>query len=46
VVHRPHRLSRRADGRVDPASRRAFWELIYELAQASVTVSCIDALHG
>ena len=39
VVHRPRIvfLDEPTAG-VDPASRRAFWELIYELAQASVTV--------
>jgi ABC-2 type transport system ATP-binding protein len=39
VVHRPRIvfLDEPTAG-VDPASRRAFWELIYELAQAQVTV--------
>jgi ABC-2 type transport system ATP-binding protein len=39
VVHRPRIvfLDEPTAG-VDPASRRAFWELIYELAQAGVTV--------
>jgi ABC-2 type transport system ATP-binding protein len=39
VVHRPRIvfLDEPTAG-VDPASRRAFWELIYDLAQASVTV--------
>jgi ABC-2 type transport system ATP-binding protein len=39
VVHRPRIvfLDEPTAG-VDPASRRAFWELIYELAQSSVTV--------
>jgi ABC-2 type transport system ATP-binding protein len=39
VVHRPRIvfLDEPTAG-VDPASRRAFWELIYELAQATVTV--------
>ena len=39
VVHRPRIvfLDEPTAG-VDPESRRAFWELIYELAQASVTV--------
>lgn len=39
VVHRPRIvfLDEPTAG-VDPASRRSFWELIYELAQASVTV--------
>ena len=39
VVHRPRIvfLDEPTAG-VDPASRRAFWELIYTLAQASVTV--------
>jgi ABC-2 type transport system ATP-binding protein len=39
VVHRPRIvfLDEPTAG-VDPASRRAFWELIYELAQESVTV--------
>jgi ABC-2 type transport system ATP-binding protein len=39
VVHRPRIvfLDEPTAG-VDPASRRAFWELIYELAQRSVTV--------
>jgi ABC-2 type transport system ATP-binding protein len=39
VVHRPRIvfLDEPTAG-VDPASRRSFWELIYELAQAGVTV--------
>src|SRR5215510_1627289 len=39
VVHRPRIvfLDEPTAG-VDPASRRAFWELIYDLARASVTV--------
>jgi len=39
VVHRPRivLLDEPIAG-VDPASRRAFWELIYQLAQATVTV--------
>ena len=39
VVHRPRIvfLDEPTAG-VDPASRRSFWELIYELAQAQVTV--------
>ena len=39
VVHRPRIvfLDEPTAG-VDPASRRSFWELIYELSQASVTV--------
>jgi len=39
VVHRPRIvfLDEPTAG-VDPASRRSFWELIYALAQASVTV--------
>jgi ABC-2 type transport system ATP-binding protein len=39
IVHRPHVLFLdEPTGGVDPAARRAFWDLIYELAQDGTTV--------
>ena len=39
IVHRPRMLFLdEPTGGVDPEARRAFWELIYELAQSGVTV--------
>src|SRR5215813_1667589 len=39
IIHRPRMLFLdEPTGGVDPEARRAFWELIYELAQEGVTV--------
>jgi ABC-2 type transport system ATP-binding protein len=33
-------------GGVDPATRRQFWEMIYQSANNGTTIFCHNALHG